>query len=121
MSNNQKLLAKTRKKIEKIIKKKGKIDDKGLFIFIREWYINPPLRGTGSVAKFAEKIIDKCPNAEWCYFERRKYNNRISIYPKRKWLNLIIKNAKRGGNYGRKSSNNPTNPTASSAISRRNS
>lgn len=74
-----------------VVDNQGNIDDMGDHIFVKEFYVNPELRGNGSIAKFAHRLISKVPLARYCYFERRKYDNRIRIYPKDKWLKIISK------------------------------
>ena len=83
-----------------IVDKDGKLDEKGEYVWIADWFINPKYRNNGMIAVFAQKVIDKVPNAKWGYFGRGKYNNRIRIYSKRKWLK-IIKRYNKEDNYGR--------------------
>ena len=97
-----------------VVDKSGKLDDKGEYVFVNEWYISPKYRGNGTIAEFAKRIIKRVPWAKYAYFERRKYNNRISIYPKRKWLKIIQKE----DNYGRLKSTNNAGSTDRSTDSR---
>lgn len=81
-----------------VVDDKGKLDEKGKYAWISNWYINPKYRNNGQIAIFAKKVIDKVPWVEWAYFAREKYNNRLRIYHKRKWLKIIERYNKEGRN-----------------------
>ena len=85
-----------------VVDKYGKLKDDGEFLFMNEWYINPKYRNNGGIAKFAQKAIDRAPLVKWGYFQRRKYNYRLRIYSKDKWLK-IIKRYSKEGNYDKSS------------------
>ena len=40
------------------------------------------------MAEFIYKVIELAPWAEYGYFKREKHNNRVQIFPKRKWLKI---------------------------------
>ena len=100
-----------------IVDKNGKLDDKGEYVFINEWYINPPYRHQGLIAVFAERVIKRVPWAKWGYFERRKHNNRVRIYSKRRWLK-IIKRYTKEEHYGRNKNTNTGSSHNTCTISR---
>lgn len=77
-----------------IVNKKSELDKKGDIIWVSNWYINPKYRNNGQIAIFAKKVIDKVPWANWCYFAREKYGNRLRIYHKKKWLKIIKRYSK---------------------------
>ena len=98
-----------------LVNRQGKIDDNGKYVFVKDWIINPSCRNKNSVAIFAEKLINRVPQATHCYFERRKYNCRLSpLYPKRKWVKVIQKFYKKEANYGKQTTdyNSPTTAPA---------
>ena len=71
--------------------KKGHLDDKGEYVFVFEFYVNPEERNRNTIARFAHKIMAKIPWARYCYYERRKYGRLSKLYPKRKWVALVNK------------------------------
>lgn len=70
---------------------KGELDDKGRYVWVNDVYINPEYRNNGILKKFVAQVINKCPQAQYCYFYRRKkYPDRgTRLYPKRLWTTLI--------------------------------
>jgi len=104
-----------------IVDKNGKLDNKGEYIFINDWHINPEYRNQGLIAVFAERVIKRVPWAKWGYFERTKYIKdgklRIRIYSKRRWLKIIKRYTKEEHNEQSKN-NNPTSSNYASSISR---
>jgi len=72
-----------------IVDRYGHMDDKGSHVWICEVEINPSERGNGLLKRFVKIITEKAPQAEAGYFQRHKYNNRVRMYSKRKWLKIF--------------------------------
>ena len=73
-----------------LVNEKGEIRDDGNGIFIKDFYINPERRDKSNIAYFAQKVIDKFPQAVYGYFEK-KYSGKLVRYEKAKWLKIINK------------------------------
>ena len=74
-----------------IVDKDGKLNDKGIYIWVNDFYVSPDCRRNGVINHFVQRIIQRVPWAKWGYFARAKYNDRLRIYSKRRWLKLIKK------------------------------
>ena len=73
----------------------GKLDDGGKLIWINEFYIAPKYRNNGVISKMIAAVTTRVPWATHGYFKRAKHNNRISIYPKNKWIKIMKRYAKK--------------------------
>jgi hypothetical protein len=84
-----------------IVDESGKLNRYGEKVFINEFYLNPSCRNKGMIAKFAWNIMRRVPWAKYGYYKRRKHSNRIKIFDRVRWLNIVKKNNSKEEHYGR--------------------
>jgi len=64
----------------------------GEYIWINHLWIHPEARNSFVMAELMDKILLTAPDAEWCYFTRKKYNGRMSkAYPRSKFMKIVEK------------------------------
>ena len=72
-----------------LVDKYGNFDKTGEYVWIQELEVNPEYRHKGLYKFFIKIITDKVPWSKYGYFSRRKYNSRVRMYSRSKWLKLI--------------------------------
>ncbi len=77
-----------------IVNQDGSFNNRGEYIWVSDFYVNPKCRNIKSTAKFAERVIAKVPYAKYCYFVREKYGKKI-MYHKDRWLRIINRSLKK--------------------------
>ena len=55
----------------------GRYNDYGSHVFIREIWIHKCRQGLKTVRYFIDTIKPKVPTASWCYWERKKYGQKM--------------------------------------------
>lgn len=64
-----------------LVNEKGHFDKHGKFVWVDDLWIHPDYRNNGIIREFINKITEKS-GANYCYFKRKKYDGRMSIYRK---------------------------------------
>ena len=75
----------------RVVNEKGDYDNKGEYVFINNWHINPSYRSIHSIAIFAKKVMDNIPWAKYGYFLRGKYKDKKIMYSREKWNRIVSK------------------------------
>lgn len=69
----------------------------GEYIFVADMWIHPEHRGQGLLQELISKVLLIAPEAKFCYYQRRKYDDRMSPLIRREvYENLIEKELKNG-------------------------
>ena len=63
-----------------LVDKQGHFNKDGKYVWVDDLWIHPDYRRNGNLRGFINKISEKAPQAEYCYFNRDKYNDKLSIY-----------------------------------------
>jgi len=63
---------------------------KGEYIYLCNLWIHPDHRGKGLLQELIAKILMTAPEAKYAYFEREKYNNRMSKLYKRGSVERVV-------------------------------
>ena len=64
-----------------IVNKDGSLNGKGIYAFISEIWIHPTIQRRKLLKQFILNEHKKFPQVKWIYFRRRKYGDRMRIYP----------------------------------------
>ena len=72
-----------------LVDREGHLDDKGEYVWIQDVYICKHYRNNGVLKEFIRTVTKRIPWAKYGYFKRGKYNDRVHIYTRSKWLKLI--------------------------------
>lgn len=67
-----------------LVNKFGCADSKGEYVFVRDMFVHKDLDGLRTIRRFISDVIAKCPTAQWAYWERRKYGNRMKMFSKKR-------------------------------------
>ena len=66
-----------------LVNNKGKTDDQGTYVFVRDLWCWKPLRGKLKfIRHFISEISRKVPTVRYAYWEREKYSGRMRIFNK---------------------------------------
>lgn len=63
----------------------------GEYIWVNDLWVHEDYRNQGLIQQMIDRILCIAPEAEFCYFTRRKYNNRMSKLWKRKNFEMLVK------------------------------
>ena len=75
----------------RVVNEKGDYDNKGEYVFINNWHINPECRNKHSIATYAKRVMDLVPWAKYGYFLRGKYKDKMIMYSREKWEKIVNK------------------------------
>lgn len=64
-----------------LVNEEGHFKKDGEYVYVNDLYIHPDYRRNGILRDFINTIAEKS-GAKYCYFTRKKYNERLSIYRK---------------------------------------
>ena len=62
-----------------LVDEKGHFKKDGKYVWVDDLWTHPDYRKNGTIRKYINKICKIAPQAEYCYFNREKYD-RVRIY-----------------------------------------
>jgi hypothetical protein len=74
-----------------LVNSDGTWNEKGEFVWIEQLEISSSVNGNGIglIKQFIKKITDQVPWAKAGYFKRLKYDERIRLYSRDRWIKLL--------------------------------
>lgn len=61
---------------------------RGEYVWVNDLWVHPDHRNQGLISQMIDKILYKAPDAQYGYFTRKKYGNRMRIWKREQFMKL---------------------------------
>lgn len=57
----------------------------GLYVWVNDCWVHEAYRQTHKIERLVDEIMRIAPTAQYCYFQRKNYNDKVRIHSRRNW------------------------------------